>query len=75
MTDTELYDRVDKLMATGRFIELDAMLARIIVNEKSVDKVLGILTATRPAKSKLPARVRVLEDALLIYHAELVRGL
>ena len=51
-----IYDAVDKLMRDRQFDQLDAILAPIAVVGLSVDILLGLLTATLPAKSRLPSR-------------------
>lgn len=51
-----LYDRIDELMRTGQFDLLDMILQRVPVREFSVDVLLGLLTATLPARSRLPSR-------------------
>lgn len=58
-----LYDSVDAMMRGGKFCELDSLLKRLRADDYSLDMLLGILTATLPGRSKLPARGRFLKDA------------
>ncbi len=51
-----IYDSVDQLLRSNQFPELDAVIAGVAVDECSTDLLLGLLTATLPARSKLPAR-------------------
>jgi len=52
-----IYDAVDQLMRDNQFERLDSMLVQTRVDDLSVDILLGILTATLPAKTRLPSRV------------------
>ena len=52
-----LYDRVDASLKKKQFQKIDDVLSEVDVNTLSVDILLGLLTATYPAKSKLPSRV------------------
>lgn len=56
-----LYDSVDELMQAGRFPDLDMLIRDIPVATTSVDILLGLLTSTLPARSKLPSRPRFFE--------------
>ena len=58
-----LYDRVDDLLKTGEFEALNDMLQDARVGSLSTDVLLGVLTATLPARSKLPARAKFFHDA------------
>ena len=58
-----IYDRVDELMREGRFQILDEILSHIRVNKMTVDVLLGLLTATLPAKKKLPSRPSFFREA------------
>jgi hypothetical protein len=51
-----IYDSVDELLRSNRFSELDAIIARVAADDCSTDVLLGLLTATLPARSKLPSR-------------------
>ena len=54
-----IYDSIDDLMRNEEFPRLDSILARISITDLSTDILLGILTATLPAKSRLPARAEL----------------
>ena len=58
-----LYDRVDDLLKLKRFATLDALLEEAKVDSLSVDLILGLLTASLPARSKLSARCRFYAEA------------
>ena len=51
-----LYDRVDAFLKQGNFADLDAVFNQTSAKPLSLDIILGLLTASLPAKSKLPAR-------------------
>src|SRR6266436_6087207 len=51
-----IYDSMDEMMRKGEFDSLNSLLANINVADLSVDLLLGLLTATLPAKSRLPSR-------------------
>lgn len=53
-----IYDAVDRLMAAGRLMELDSILAGIRIDVTPTDLLIGYLTATLPVKGTLPARKR-----------------
>ena len=57
-----LYDRVDDLLKAQQFTVLDDLLRQVDVDSISVDVLLGLLTATLPARSKLPARPKFFAD-------------
>ncbi|GEM_PF-3160616 len=58
-----LYDSVDELMRRQEFGHLDSLLARLEPSQFSVDILLGLLTATLPAKSRIPARATLFEKS------------
>jgi hypothetical protein len=58
-----LYDRVDDSLKTGQIKTLDEMLREAKAGFFSTDILLGLLTATLPARSRLPARARFFADA------------
>lgn len=58
-----LYDRVDDLLKSEDFPALGAMLRQADVESLSTDILLGLLTATLPARSKLPARAQFFAEA------------
>jgi hypothetical protein len=55
-----LYDNIDEQMRQGRFADLDLVLATLHVEDYSADMLLGLLTATLPARSRLLARASLL---------------
>ena len=57
-----LYDRVDDLLKAKQFPAVDDFLRHANVGTLSVDVLLGLLTATLPARSKLPARAKFFGD-------------
>lgn len=56
-----LYDSIDELMRTGRHSTINSIFCEISPTNLSLDLLLGILTATLPARSRLPARAKFLE--------------
>ncbi len=66
-----IYDSVDELMRSGALGQLDALLAHLAVADLSTDILLGILTATLPARTSLPARRKLFPE---IEHALRGRG-
>jgi len=64
-----LYGWADGLMSSGRFADLDAAIAAYRPDEMPTDILLGVLTATLPAKSKLPARVQFYLDVERLVNA------
>lgn len=72
-----IYDAVDELLRNGQFAKLDALLVAVPVPEYSVDILLGILTATLPAKSQLPSRTSLMESTResLVDRGEYTEGL
>jgi len=52
----------DSMMVRGRFEDLNNVIAAYRPGEMSTDILLAVLTATNPAKSKLPARAKFYED-------------
>ena len=51
-----IYDNVDSLLSNGKYEELDLMLKNVDADLLPTDILLGLLTATLPAKTKLPSR-------------------
>jgi hypothetical protein len=51
-----IYDSVDELLRSNQFPEIDAIVARVAVEDCSTDILLGLLTATLPARTKLLLR-------------------
>lgn len=72
-----LYDNVDELLRGGRFAELGRLLDAVQTAEYSADLLLGLLTATLPARSRLPARAAFFErvQRTLQQRGELESGL
>lgn len=64
-----IYESTDRFMRAGAFSELDALLATTSPDTLSLDLLLGVLTATLPAKSRLPTR-----DSFLAKVEETLRG-
>ena len=58
-----LYDRVDDLLKAKQFALVDDLLRQANVTSLSTDMLLGFLTVTLPAKSKLAARDKFFADA------------
>jgi hypothetical protein len=57
-----VYDAIDEKLRNGEFQDVDSMLAALHVADLSCDLLLGVLTATLPAKSRLPSRRAVLSE-------------
>lgn len=57
-----LYDSIDELMRNKGLPQLDSTLANLRVSDLSVDMLLGILTATLPARSHLPSRATLFNE-------------
>lgn len=51
-----IYDNVDSLLSEGKLTTLDSLLKSAEVNALSTDLLLGLLTSTLPAKTKLLSR-------------------
>lgn len=89
MTETELtveptrevildffYDIVDSRLKADKFEEMDNMLKALSeVKLESVGTILAFLTATLPAKSKLPERKTFLEAYRHKLTPDLLKGL
>ena len=58
-----LYDTVDELLRGQEFPRLDSILAHLEPQRYSVDILLGILTATLPARSRLPSRPNLVRES------------
>lgn len=72
-----IYDSIDEMLLHGNFAEVDMLLSDAPVNDLSVDLLLGLLTATLPARSKLTHRLDFLNQtrASLCERGELEEGL
>lgn len=51
-----LFENIDELLRENRNKEIDALLRRQNVEKLSTDILLGLLTATAPARTRLSAR-------------------
>lgn len=51
-----IYSWADDLMKAGRLQYLDAAISAFTPEDMSTDNLLGVLTATLPVRSRLPAR-------------------
>lgn len=51
-----IFERVDEMFVNGRFEECDRVLQSVPVSEYTADTLIGLLTATLPAKSRLKSR-------------------
>jgi hypothetical protein len=51
-----VFDRIDELMRNSQFTLLDSILGSVSIGDMSVDVLLGILTATLPARGQLALR-------------------
>lgn len=57
-----LYERVDQAFRNGDFDQVNVWLANFDCESQSLDFLLGILTTTNCAKSKLPNRQRIFDE-------------
>jgi hypothetical protein len=51
-----IYSHVDRLMKQDRLVELDRILATVMVEQTSLDTLISLLTVTLPVRTKLPSR-------------------
>jgi len=51
-----IYDQVDALLRSGDFAQVDVVLDKVDVGSVSPDLLLGLLTATLPARTRLASR-------------------
>jgi len=58
-----IYDSIDGMMRKGEFSRLNLLLPQLNVNDLSADILLGLLTATLPARSRLSCRKEFYCDA------------
>ncbi|MEX1231932.1 MAG: hypothetical protein WEB58_16925 [Planctomycetaceae bacterium] len=72
-----VYDSIDGSLKRGQFVEVDAILEQVQVTDYSTDILIGLLTATLPARSKLQARPQFFRDveACLLSRHEYEEGL
>ena len=52
----KLYEKFDKMMWEGKYIEMDEMLSTMYPDNLSITVMLGVLTSTLPVKSRLTNR-------------------
>ena len=64
-----IFARVDESFRSGEFSDCDQLLQRLSVGDYETDVLLGLLTATLPARSLLPSR----PDFFLRAEAEIQR--
>lgn len=57
-----IYDSIDELMRESLFSELDHVLSQVPVRRTSTDVLIGLLTATLPARTKLQNRGQLFRD-------------
>lgn len=58
-----VYDQVDEMMLASKFDELNQVIDALDTDGLSLDIILGVLTITLPAKSKLTARAKFFDAA------------
>lgn len=57
-----IYDSFDALFRQGAMLEADRQLAALDPSSLSADLLIGVLTATLPARSRLPSRAAAFDD-------------
>jgi hypothetical protein len=57
-----IYDWVDEMLRNEKMVELDSALTKLSVADLSTDLLLGVLTATLPARNRLPSRSRLFAE-------------
>jgi hypothetical protein len=57
-----IYDQIDEMLRKAEFSKLDLVLAELPVSDLSIDLLLGILTATLPARSRLSNRAHLFAE-------------
>jgi hypothetical protein len=76
-----IYDSIDSLFRQGKLNECNSLLESLDISTLSVDEMLGYLTATLPARTKLSCRrnfYRNIEAEIIrreMYEAGLLDGL
>lgn len=65
----EIYDSIDDKLCAGDFEAVDIFLRQTDVSKLDLDELLGYLTATFPAKNKLPFRHAFYESVVQITRA------
>jgi len=54
----EMFDRIDPMLSSGKYSEVDAILTAMPVEGPSLTLMMGLLSITRPAAQHLPSRQR-----------------
>lgn len=72
-----IFDQVDEMLLADHFEHVDQLLNEITPSDYSVELLLGLLTATLPAKNQLPHRYEFFQRVsdTLQDHGELKEGL
>ena len=70
-----VYDLIDELLLVGKFETVDHILRLIHPLDLPIDLVLGYLTVTLAAKSKLPWRKVLFAKCKTLYAQDLIQGL
>lgn len=72
-----LYDAVDDLLRRGNFDRIDELLQDVATSDLSLNVLLGLLTATLPARSRLRSRTEFFQrvDETLRIRGEWEEGL
>ena len=72
-----IFDQIDEMLLAGKFVEVDQLLQDISPSDYSVELLLGILTATLPAKDELSSRAQFFQQVreVLRERGELKEGL
>jgi len=61
-----ILDKFDELFRTGNFEETDRELRALELGRLSESELITYLTATRPAKDKLPSRQRIYSEIQIL---------
>jgi len=51
-----IFDRIDELMRKEQFSSIDSILRKVCISDQTGDVLLGLLTASLPARGDLPFR-------------------
>lgn len=57
-----IYDSIDEILRHGQFSKLDSLLEQTLIEDQSTDLLLGLLTSTLPARSKLSSRKKFFSE-------------
>lgn len=66
----DLFDHIDAFMRAGDFVTLNMILQSLHPCTLELDTVLGILTASLPARSKIPSRKKFFDSAVRSFQNE-----